>query len=92
MSLDGEGIVLPDPGLPRQSPNARVELLKALCPKASEIDENALGVAEKDIRERDRLLVPDEGDPSVHRFESIVAEGVDLLAEQMLKTEKAGCG
>ena len=90
MSLDGEGIVFTDELRPRQSANALEKLLKALCSEGADLDEDTLSIAKKDVGESDRLFVSGKRDSAVYCGYSLVAEGIYLLAEKVLKPKKAG--
>ena len=92
MPLDGESVVPPDPRLERERPHALEHLVKGRRRERPERDIDALRIAQKDIGERDGLLVPEEGHTPVHRLLAVVAQGIDLLAEQMLEPEKTGRG
>ena len=48
------------------------------------------GVAEEDVGERDRLLVSCEGHAAVDGLDAVVAERVDLLAQEALQPKQAG--
>ena len=59
--------------------------------EGAELYKHALGIAQEYVRERDCLLVTDEGNTAVNGRHTLLSEGIYLLAEQVLKTEKAGC-
>ena len=90
MSLNGEGVEPADKVRPRKSARTLEELIKGLCSEGADLDKNTLGVAKKDVGQRHSLGVARKGYSAVDSRYSLIAEGVDLLAEKMLEPEKAG--
>ena len=91
MSFYGKGIVLPYKALPRKCLRSLKKCVKALCLKASKTNKNSLRATQAQISTDECYLVTVKGYTSIHRFDSLTANFIDLLAEQPLKSEKTGC-
>lgn len=91
MPLHGETVFLTDVRLQRQGVYPVEQLLEALRVKIPQFKIQPFGIAQEKAAPGSSGGVPPEGDPTVHRVQTLVAEGVDLLSEQAFQAEETGC-
>jgi hypothetical protein len=90
VSFYGKGVFYPNIPLPRHGTNAFKESIKIGSGTGTYLKEKALGETKIDIQAWDGVEGRYELDASVDGLGTGVAKGVDLLANEFFKAEKAG--
>ena len=88
--LDRESILPPDPLLPREGVGAVEQLGETVRREVAQPDEHPLGTAQGQVGAGYVGFLPLKRDAPVHRFQTVQAEGVDLLSDLLFQTEHTG--